>query len=63
MSAHTPGRAVPWNAGTGKGWVDQRGYRWIRVNGRSVREHRHIMAEHRAADIARALLARIQGEK
>jgi hypothetical protein len=35
-----------WNAGTGKGWVDRRGYRWIRVNGRSVREHRHIMEQH-----------------
>jgi hypothetical protein len=33
----------PWNAGTGKGWTDRRGYRWIRINGRSVREHRHIM--------------------
>lgn len=32
-----------WNAGTGIGWIDRRGYRWIRVNGRSVREHRHVM--------------------
>lgn len=36
----------PWNAGTGKGWVDRRGYRWIRVDGKSVREHRHIMEKH-----------------
>ena len=35
-----------WNAGTGKGWTDRRGYRWIRVNGRSVREHRHVMEQH-----------------
>lgn len=35
-----------WNAGTGKGWVDRRGYRWIRVNGKSVREHRHVMETH-----------------
>lgn len=40
----------PWNAGTGKGWVDQRGYRWIYVteNGRRVarREHRVVMERH-----------------
>src|SRR5262249_1028240 len=42
--AHTPG-PKPWNAGTGQGWVDRRGYRWIRVNGRSVREHRHVMEQ------------------
>lgn len=35
-----------WNAGTGKGWIDQRGYRAIRVDGRSVREHRHVMETH-----------------
>jgi len=41
---------VPWNAGTGKGWTDKRGYRWIYVteNGkrRAKREHRHIMEQH-----------------
>lgn len=40
MSAHKGTK--PWNAGTGKGYVDRRGYRWIRVNGKSVREHRHV---------------------
>lgn len=35
-----------WNAGSGKGWIDRRGYRWIRVDGRSVREHRHIIERH-----------------
>lgn len=35
-----------WNAGKGKGYVDRRGYRWIRVAGRSVREHRHVMETH-----------------
>lgn len=40
MSA--PKGTKSWNAGTGKGYVDRRGYRWIRVNGKSVREHRHI---------------------
>ena len=39
-----------WNAGTSKGWLDKRGYRWIYVteNGkrRAKREHRHIMEQH-----------------
>ena len=34
---------VPWNAGTGQGWRDRRGYRWVRVNGVSKREHRVVM--------------------
>ena len=38
-----------WNAGTGRGWVDQRGYRWIYVveNGRrrAKREHRHVIEQ------------------
>ena len=46
----TPKGTKPWNAGTGKGWVDKRGYRWVYVteNGRrrAKREHRHIMEEH-----------------
>jgi hypothetical protein len=42
-----------WNAGTGKGWVDRRGYRWIRVAGSSVREHRYLMAQY----LGRPLLA------
>jgi hypothetical protein len=44
MSA--PKGQKPWNAGTGRGWTDRRGYRWIRVDGKNVREHRHIMAQH-----------------
>lgn len=48
--AHTPGRRVPWNAGTSRGWIDDRGYRWLYVseNGRRVarREHRVIMERH-----------------
>lgn len=43
MGAHKG--MASWNAGTGKGWVDRRGYRWIRVNGRSVREHRYVMEQ------------------
>lgn len=51
-----PKGTVPWNAGTGKGWKDQRGYRWlyITINGkqRAIREHRYIMEQH----LGRALL-------
>lgn len=40
----------PWNTGTGKGWVDRRGYRWLYVteNGRkrARREHRVLMERH-----------------
>jgi|SRR5581483_11978709 len=42
----TPKGTKPWNAGTSKGWTDRRGYRWIWVNGKKVREHRHIMEQH-----------------
>jgi hypothetical protein len=42
--------AVPWNAGSGAGWTDKRGYRWVYVteNGRRVarREHRAILERH-----------------
>ena len=42
--------SVPWNKGTGKGWVDKRGYRWLYVdeNGkhRARREHRVVMEKH-----------------
>lgn len=38
------------NAGTGKGWVDKRGYRWryVERNGRrrAIREHRLVMEQH-----------------
>lgn len=43
---------APWNAGTGKGWINARGYRVLRVNGRTVREHRMLMEQH----LGRALL-------
>jgi hypothetical protein len=46
----TPKGTIPWNAGTGVGWVDKRGYRWLYVteNGRkrARREHRVIMEKH-----------------
>lgn len=46
---------VPWNAGTSKGWVDKRGYRWVYVyesgRRRARREHRVIMAAHLGRDL------------
>lgn len=46
----TPKGTKPWNAGTGKGWIDRRGYRWLYVdeNGkkRARREHRVLMEDH-----------------
>ena len=40
----------PHNKGTGKGWTDKRGYRWIYVTEggkrRAKREHRHVMENH-----------------
>ena len=40
----TPKGTVPWNAGTGKGWLDKRGYRWVSVFENGRRRHRR---EHR----------------
>ena len=37
---------TPWNAGTSRGWINQRGYREVRINGRVVKEHRHVMEQH-----------------
>lgn len=46
----TPKGTKPWNAGTGNGWTDKRGYRWkyITRNGKRVarREHRLVMEAH-----------------
>ena len=41
-----PKGSLPWNAGTSAGWINGRGYREIRVSGRTVKEHRHVMALH-----------------
>ena len=50
QSMGTPKGTKPWNAGTGKGWTDNRGYRWdyLTENGRRVarREHRIVMEKH-----------------
>jgi hypothetical protein len=42
----TPKGTKPWNAGTGKGFLDQRGYRCRKVGKRTIREHRIIMEQH-----------------
>ena len=51
----TPKGTKPWNAGTSKGWIDKRGYRWLYVNrnGRRVarREHRVVMEQHLGRDL------------
>lgn len=45
--AHEARRGKPsWNAGTAKGFIDQRGYRAFKVGRVTVREHRLIMARH-----------------
>ena len=36
----------PWNAGTAKGFIDQRGYRAFKIGNVSVREHRLVMEKH-----------------
>lgn len=57
-----------WNAGTGKGWVDKRGYRWIYVmeNGkrRAKREHRHVMEQHLGRKLSpEELVHHLNGDK
>ena len=37
--------STPWNKGVSKGWINGRGYREIRIDGKVVKEHRHIMAQ------------------
>jgi hypothetical protein len=41
-----PGAEAPMLAPAGSGYVNPDGYRMICVNGRSVREHRHVMEQH-----------------
>lgn len=38
--------SIPWNKGTSTGWLNAKGYREVRVNGRSVKEHRLVMERH-----------------
>lgn len=46
----TPKGTTPWNAGSGKGWINARGYRVVSVttNGkrRQVTQHRFLMEQH-----------------
>jgi len=44
--------STPWNKGTSSGWLNAKGYREIRVDGRKVKEHRYVVEAH----IGRALL-------
>jgi hypothetical protein len=37
---------VPHNKGKANGWLDYKGYRQLKVNGKNVREHRLIMEKH-----------------
>jgi hypothetical protein len=45
-------RLIPHNKGNGNGWINSRGYREIKIEGKNKKEHRHIMELH----IGRALL-------
>jgi hypothetical protein len=36
----------PWNAGTSKGWLKGKGYREVRIDGRTTKEHRLIAERH-----------------
>ena len=36
----------PWNKGTAKGFIDQRGYRCFKIGNKTIREHRIIMEKH-----------------
>ena len=45
--------SIPWNKGTSAGWIDAKGYRQLRVNGKKVKEHRVVMEAH----LGRALSA------
>ncbi len=51
MSA--PKGSIPWNKGTSKGWLNQRGYIEVKENGKSFKQHRKIMERH----LGRPLLA------
>lgn len=42
----TPKGTKPWNAGTAKGFVDQRGYRCFKIGNQTLREHRMLMEKH-----------------
>ena len=43
---HTPRKRGGWNKGRGAGYIDKRGYRWIRrTDGKDVREHRQVMED------------------
>jgi hypothetical protein len=47
----TPKGTKPWNAGTAKGFIDQRGYRCFKIGKATIREHRLIMAKHLGREV------------
>lgn len=42
----TPKGTKPWNAGTAKGFIDNRGYRSFKIGKSTIREHRLVMSKH-----------------
>jgi hypothetical protein len=45
---------VPWNTGKGAGWINSRGYRELKIDGRTVKEHRFVMEQHLGRKLAPA---------
>lgn len=41
-----PKGSTPHNKGKGKGWVNPRGYREVKINGKQFKEHRVIMEKY-----------------
>lgn len=38
--------SIPWNKGTAKGFIDNRGYRSFKIGKKTIREHRLVMEKH-----------------
>lgn len=39
-------KSNPYNKGKGNGWINTKGYKEIRINGKIVKEHRYIVEQH-----------------
>lgn len=39
-------KLVPHNKGTSNGWIDSKGYKQIKVDGKNVKEHRYIVESY-----------------
>jgi hypothetical protein len=44
-------KLIPHNKDKGNGWITQKGYREIRINGKIVKEHRYLMEIHLGRNI------------